>query len=66
MVLGTAYDVLSKHLRRLFHHNSENTRQNEIGRLSTEQVTKEIEKEMNVFSVNIETKLSIFKPLHAR
>ena len=31
-----------------------------------EQVTKEIEKGVNVFSVNIETKLSIVKPLHAR
>ena len=31
-----------------------------------EQVTKEIEKEVNVLSVNIETKLSIVKPLHAR
>ena len=32
----------------------------------TEQVTKEIEKGVNVLSVNIETKLSIVKPLHAR
>ena len=31
-----------------------------------EQVTKEIEKGVNVFSVNIETKLYIVKPLHAR
>ena len=31
-----------------------------------EQVTKEIEKGVNVLSVNIETKLSIVKPLHAR
>ena len=32
----------------------------------SEHVTKEIEKGINVFSVNIEMKLSIVKPLHAR
>ena len=31
-----------------------------------DQVTKEIEKGTNVYSVNIETKLSVVKPLHAR
>ena len=31
-----------------------------------DQVTKEIEKETNVYSVNIETELSVAKPLHAR
>ena len=31
-----------------------------------EQVTKKIENGVNVLSVNIETKLSIVKPLHAR
>ena len=34
--------------------------------LFAEEGTKEIEKGMNGFSGNIETKLSIFKPLHAR
>ena len=31
-----------------------------------DQVTKEIEKGTNVYSLNIETKLSVFKPLHSR
>ena len=31
-----------------------------------DQVTKQIEKGTNIYSVNIETKLSVIKPLHAR